>query len=167
MSIKAWVALGLVLACAWLYAGKQKALSDLTDYKRQVAEANARVIEQANRDTIIKQRNSERNANEQAARDAEVARQLAAAQRAASGLRNEIARLNSRPLPEDPRTAAFAREASAARSALEQCGERYTAMDGAAKSLGSQVIGLQSWVASVCQQNAPAPTQGLDAASPG
>ena len=166
MSIKAWVALALVLACAWLYAGRQNALRELADYKRQVAEANAKVIEQANLDTLIKQRNAERTADEQAARDAEVARQLAAARLAADGLRDEITRLNRRPLPQDPRAAAFAREASAARSALQQCGERYTAMDGAAKSLGSQVIGLQAWVASVCQQNAPAPAQGLDTPAP-
>lgn len=166
MSLRTWALLGAVLAFALLYASHQRNLREFADYKRQVAEANARVIEQANRDAIIKQRNAERIADEQATRDAEVARQLAAAQLAARGLRDEIAKLNSRPLPQDPRAAAFAREASTARSALEQCGERYTAVDGAAKSLGSQVIGLQAWVASVCQQNAPATTQGLDAASP-
>lgn len=166
MSIRTWLTIGAAVAFILLYASHQRNLREFADYKSQVAEANARVIEQANLDSIIKQRNAERIADEQATRDAEVARQLADAQRAADGLRNEVARLNSRPLPKDPRAAAFAREASAARSALEQCTERYRAMDGAAKSLGSQVIGLQAWVGSVGQQDATPAPQSLDAAAP-
>lgn len=154
MSAKSWIALGMLLVIAWLYASKAGVEADFADYKRQVAEANAQVLEQANLDAIIKQRNAERIADEQDKRDAAVAKQLADARRAERGLRNEVARLNSRPLPEDPRAAAFAREASTARDLLQQCGERYRAVDGAAKSLGSQVIGLQEWVASVCQQGA-------------
>ncbi|MBN9477396.1 MAG: hypothetical protein ABS43_03700 [Bordetella sp. SCN 67-23] len=90
---------------------------------------------------------AERIANEQAEREeADKARAAATAARERS-LLNTIAALNQRAAElssgaEDPRVAAFAREATTARGLLGECTARYRAVADDANQLRGQVIGL-------------------------
>lgn len=107
----------------------------------------------ARSDELIRSRNAERTAYEQAQREKATLARAAAAERAVGQLRNEIAALNARPVPEDPRAAALAVEASTARDLLGRCADAYRRVDGRAQALGDQVTGLQSWVLNVCQSS--------------
>lgn len=75
----------------------------------------------------------------------------ARAERAAVGLRDEIARLNARPAPSDTKAAGFAHEARVARELLGACTKEYGSLAAAADGLRDQVTGLQQWVSHVTQ----------------
>lgn len=112
----------------------------------------------ARSDELIRSRNAERTAHEQAQREKATLARAAAAERAVRELRDEVAALNARPVPEDPGAAALAGEARTARDLLGRCADAYRRVDGRAQALGDQVTGLQDFVATSCRagQGAPA-----------
>jgi hypothetical protein len=85
---------------------------------------------------------------EQASRERVASDRAARAERAAVGLRDEIARLNARPAPKDAEAAGFAHEAGVARELLGACTKEYQSLARESDGLGDQVTGLQQWVAS-------------------
>lgn len=117
--------------------------------KQAAADRAARV------DEMVRVRNAERIADEDARRSAATAKRLASASAALGRLQHDIARLNAGDLPKDPGLAAFAREARAARDLLGRCADRYRRMDERAKQLGDQVTGLQAFAADVCRAGQP------------
>lgn len=74
-----------------------------------------------------------------------------AAERAAVGLRDTIAMLNSRPAPSNPEAAGYADEARRSRELLGTCSTEYTGVAAQADELRDQVTGLQDWVSHVVQ----------------
>lgn len=118
---------------------------------RQRAEQTAKAIKEARTDEMVRVRNAERINHEQDQRAKRTAVRLAAAERAAAGLRDEVERLNARPVPEGAGAAALALEARTARDLLGRCGEAYRRVDGRAQALGDQVSGLQDFVATSCK----------------
>ena len=131
------------------HAGGVSARAELAAYKQTVAENTrkaelaARVKEQA------KQTEVERVQDEAAKKQTVLAARAVAAERTAVSLRNEVARLNARPAPQNPEAAAFAREASTARELLGACAAEYRSVAEVADGLRDQVIGLQDYVHSV------------------
>lgn len=118
---------------------------------RQIAEQAAKAIKEARADEMVRVRNTERITDEQERRAARTAARLAASERAAASLRDEIQRLNARPVPEGAELAAIAGEARTARDLLGRCAEAYRRVDGRAQALGDQVSGLQDFVATTCR----------------
>lgn len=111
----------------------------------QRGETAARAREQAI------QLNAERIADEAEKKRAELADRVAATQSAAGRLRDDLARLNARPVPADPGAAAFAHEARTARELLGACTAEYRGLAQSADELRDQVTGLQNFVTSVRQ----------------
>lgn len=156
--IKTGAVIAVAVAMAWLWSSRAMALADkaevqtkFSEYRTEVSNRALKQLEENNRDALIRARNNERIADAQFKRDQEIQSRIAAAERSAGRLRDTIRDLERRAVPEDPLARAYAHEASVARGALEQCTERYRWMDGEAKKLGSQVIGLQSFVVDVCK----------------
>lgn len=111
------------------------------------------------RDNATKFRNAERTAYEDAKRESARRVRDAAAAAAVRELRNEIARLNSRPDPYaagDAGIAACAREATTARELFGYSAAAYQELAAAADGLRDQVIGLQDFARSVCRAGEPA-----------
>ena len=160
---------GLVLTNCTTGLQRDNARMDLATLKQQTAEAVAAQVVEANRDTIIKFNNAERITDEQAKRDQLIQLALDRSVSEYERMRDTVRRLNARPAPSDTEAARFAREASAARSALGECSGKYQTMDGHAKRLGSQVIGLQAFYEQVCrsgQEGAADPAQVTGGAPP-
>jgi len=109
------------------------------------AEAEARSREQA------MQTNAERIASELEKTNARLADQSAAATRSARGLRDEVTRLNARPAPTCPESAAIFVEASTARDLLATCADEYRSVAQDADRLSLQVTALQDWATNVCK----------------
>lgn len=141
LTVAAFSALGGWEARDWRQAQQDRAAAE-----RLLAAERA-----ARSDELIRSRNAERTAHEQAQREKATLARAAAAERAVGQLRDDIAALNARPVPEDPRAAALAVEASAARDLLGRCAEAYRRVDGRAQALGDQVTGLQDWAQTVCR----------------
>lgn len=141
LTVAAFSALGGWEARDWRQAQQDRAAAE-----RLLAAERA-----ARSDELIRSRNAERTAHEQAKREKATLARAAAAERAVGQLRDEIAALNARPVPEDPRAAALAVEASTARDLLGRCSEAYRWVDGRAQALGDQVTGLQDWAQTVCK----------------
>lgn len=146
------VLLALALAVSGVnYVRMTHAQMKLAAYQAEVAEnirkaeADARAKEQA------LHKEAERIANEAANKQTVLAARTVAAERANDRLRDEIARLNARPIPADPGAAAFAHEARAARELLGACAERYRAVATDAEGLVDQVVGLQDFAKNVCK----------------
>ena len=117
------------------------------------AQENARNAATA-RDNATKFRNAERTAHEDAQRAAARRARDVAAAAAVRGLRNEVARLNSRTRPYqagDAGLAACAGEAATARELLGESAGAYQELAGAADELRDQVVGLQDFAARVCR----------------
>lgn len=129
-------------------AGERLAFSE---YRLDISQATEREANRRNADALVRMRNNERIQDEDQRREQALAHERAAVAVTVAGLRDTVASLNNRAVPGDSGAAAYAREASAARSALEQCGERYQWVDGEAKKLASQVVGLQHFVVDVCK----------------
>lgn len=141
LTVAAFSALGGWEARDWRQAQQDRAAAE-----RLLAAERA-----ARSDELIRSRNAERTAHEQAQREKATLARAAAAERAVGQLRDEIAALNARPVPEDPRAAALAVEASTARDLLGRCADAYRRVDGRAQALGDQVTGLQDWAQTVCR----------------
>lgn len=150
-SWKLWVALGLAAWGSFNAYQLRGARLALTEYKLEVSQANERAQAQKNTDLIIRMRNKERIDEEHDKREQALAAERAVTGRSLASLRSEVARLNGRRPPDDTEARKYAHEASVARGVAEQCSERYRWLDGEAKKLGSQVIGLQAYVTDVCQ----------------
>ena len=118
---------------------------------RQQAEQTAKAIKEARADEMVRVRNAERIDHDQDQRAKRTAGRLAAAERAAAGLRDEVRRLNARPVPEGAELAALVGEAGTARDLLGECAEAYRRVDGRAQALGDQVSGLQDFVVTACK----------------
>lgn len=149
VTVAAFSALGGWEARDWRQAQQDRAAAE-----RLLAAERA-----ARSDELIRSRNAERTAHEQAQREKATLARAAAAERAVGQLRDEIAALNARPVPEDPRAAALAVEASTARDLLGRCADAYRRVDGRAQALGDQVTGLQDWAQTVCKAGQSAPPQ--------
>jgi len=106
------------------------------------------------RDNATKFRNAERTAHEDAQREAARHVRDAAAAAAVRSLRDEIARLNSRPDPYpagDAGIAACAGEAAAARELFGESTAAYSELAATADELRDQVVGLQDFTVNVCR----------------
>ena len=128
---------------AWVQAEYASYQADVSENTRK-AEVQARAKEKTMRDS------ADRIANEQAAKESELAAAAARADATAASLRDEIDRLNASPAPTNPAAAALAREATTARKLLGACAERYRGLAKGALELKDQVIGLQGFANSVC-----------------
>lgn len=125
------------------------ALADLADTKTAYAQERAGT-ERAMRELgNAMAAQSERVADETDKKLAAERARSVRAERAVAGLRDEIARLNARPAPEDSRAAALAGEARVARELLGACAAEYQWLAGEADGLRIQVAGLQDRAASV------------------
>jgi hypothetical protein len=148
---KLWVAVYLLLLAGAAALGYQNQRLEASLAKQraisaemlQAAEARARQIEQQ----MAAQ--TEKVANEVSMREQVLVGRAAAVERVNRGLRDEVARLNSRPAPANPESAAFADEASAARQLLGECADEYRAVATDADRLRDQVTGLQHYVRGV------------------
>lgn len=118
---------------------------------RHQAEQTLKAINAARADETVRIKNSERITDEQEQRTRRAVARAAAAERSAAGLRDEIARLDARPVPEGAELAAIAGEARAARDLLGRCADAYRQVDARAQELGNQVTGLQAFALEVCK----------------
>lgn len=148
LAVAGFAALGGWEARDWIQAKK-----DREQAAQQLADERA-----ARTDELIRSRNAERTANEQAKRERATLARAANAERAAAGLRDEVKRLNARPVPEGAGAAALALEARTARDLLGRCSEAYRRVDGRAQALGDQVSGLQDFVATSCKAGQGGPS---------
>lgn len=141
----------LLLFSGVAYYRMNSAKMELATYKADVAEntrqaeAAARAKEQAMRTQV------DRIANNAAKKQTELASRVADAAASAASLRDDIERLNARPTPADPQSAAFANEARTARQLLGSCTKEYRSVAQAADELRDQVTGLQDYATSVCK----------------
>lgn len=90
------------------------------------------------------------NANEQARLKTDAARRIAAADRAAAGLRDTIYALGRRERPATPEAAGWFDAATTARRLVGECSGRRLEVAAAAHELRTQVTGLQRYVNEVC-----------------
>lgn len=148
-----WAALVAVLLAFGItqYVGKNFITAELSAYKLEVTQATAR--QEARARDIERQlaTTNERLTDELTKKDRLLAARDAAARRSDAGLRDEIARLNARPAPSNPESAAFADEASIARELLGSCSEEYRSMALEADELRDQVSGLLTYIEKVVQ----------------
>ena len=149
----------LLLLCGWFYVAKVQAQGELATYRAEVAENTRKAEAEARAKEQQMQRQTERITHDQAKKQSELAARAADADRAADSLRDQIERLNARPAPSDPESAAVAGEARTARELLGACSDRYKDVARAADELRDQVTGLQDFAASVCKAPAPGVSQ--------
>jgi hypothetical protein len=128
---------------------------------QKLADANARAAleEQARANDNLLRLNAERTADEAHRRDQARAARLADAERTAAGLRDAITKLDADDLSEasaDPRVAAIARRAVAARQLLGSCQSRYASVAAAADRHRDQATGLRDFALNVCHAGVPA-----------
>ena len=122
---------------------------ELAQVRAEVASATLHAEQQARaRENSLRQQ-VERIATHAIQRQNQRDRVLADAQRANAGLRDTIARLNSRPTPADPVAASYADEAGTARELLGSCAQEYRAVAAEADKLSDQVTALQEYATSV------------------
>ena len=142
------VSAGLAALLAWQAQGWRWA-EKLARVEQSHAQAVAQAQQQAREKEQSMQKEVERIADESSQRESRLAFRAAAAERIAGGLRDEIARLNTRPAPTDPGAAAFDHEARVARELLGACAAEYRTVAREADVLRDQVIGLQDYVGAV------------------
>lgn len=114
-----------------------------------------RLAREANADQLLKFRNSERNTDEQALREAATARRDVAARAAVRSLRSTIETLNQRDAAAaagNARAAALAGQAAFARELFGRCTEAYRELAAAADGLRDQVTGLLADAHDVCRK---------------
>ncbi|CAB4122829.1 hypothetical protein UFOVP33_60 [uncultured Caudovirales phage] len=141
----------LVMLCGFFYVRMNWALTDLAQYRADVAvntqkaETEARAKETAMRNQV------ERIAKNDADKQAKLADRAAGADAATRSLRDDIARLNAGDTPASPELAAIARQARTARELLGACSEEYRGVARSADELSTQVSGLQDYATNVCK----------------
>jgi hypothetical protein len=151
----------LAVAAFVMYIGKTqaerlqaKAETELANYRLEVSQATLVAQEQVRLRERAAQLQAERVAQNADKNQQILARRLDGVNIVVASLRDEIDRLNARPVPEstdDPRLAAYAGEARIARELLGSCAEEYRSMAKAADELRDQVIGLQDFAKTVTQ----------------
>lgn len=149
----------LAIATFVMYLGKTqaerfqvKAETELANYRLEVSQAALVAQEQSRLRERAAQLQAERVAQNAQANQQVLARRLDGVNAVAASLRDEIDRLNARPVPsapDDPRVTAYALEARVARELLGSCADEYRGVAKAADELRDQVIGLQDFVRAV------------------
>jgi pantothenate synthetase len=117
----------------------------ISELKRADAEALAAAVQNARTQEQAKSADSTRIAADATRKLQDVSARAADAQRAVVSLRDLVARLNARPVPQGADAAGYAREATAARQLLDECSGRYRDLAAQADELRVQVIGLIEW----------------------
>lgn len=129
------------------------------DAQKLVDQAESlRLVRLANADQLVKFRNSERNAHEQATRQAATARRAAATAAADGRMQLAIETLNQRDRAAaegDTGAAALVVKATVARELLGSCTAAYREVAAEAAGLRDQVVGLLNDANHVCR-----PTEG-------
>jgi chromosome segregation ATPase len=152
-----WLRVGLIIAAVLAIAlAGYKVGSDRVQAKWDIERAKQTEIrleaeQAARKEEQRRAEESQRIASEQSKREAEYRDRVAAAEQSLGGLRDTVARLNSRPAPRGAEAAGYAREASVARELLGSCTSEYRGVAAEADGLRNQVIGLQQWVNKVVQ----------------
>lgn len=123
--------------------------AEFQTFKAEVADNTRKAEEAARKREQELQANVNKVAQQAQKRQQELAARVTATDSAAVSLRDEIARLNARPVPDNPGAAAYAHEATVARELLGQCAERYKAVATNAEGLTDQVTGLQEYANSI------------------
>jgi hypothetical protein len=152
-----WLRVGLIVAAvlATALAG-YKVGSDRVQAKWDIERARQTELrleaeQAARKEEQRRNEESQRIAGEQAKRETEYRVRVAAAEQSLDGLRDTVARLNSRPAPRNAEAAGYAREAAIARELLGTCSAEYRGVATEADGLRIQVIGLQQWISKVVQ----------------
>ncbi len=121
------------------------AKTELATYRMEVAENTAKAEAAARAKERAWQKQNERVAQDAVEKQTELARRAADAAAAADGLRDQIERLNARPVSSDPAATAFANEARSARELLGRCAKAYRGLAERADDYRNQVMGLQGY----------------------
>lgn len=145
----ALVVAALVVFSGMQSVGKANAKREVAELKMAVAQATNEAQAQARKAEQRMQTEVERIAKDEEAKRKVLAVRVARADAAVASLRDEIGRLNARPAPANPESAAYAGEASAARELLGACSDEYRLMARQAEELRIQVIGLQDYIRSI------------------
>jgi hypothetical protein len=148
-----WAALAAALLAFGVtqYVGKNAIAAQFSAYKLEVAQATAQQEASARDKERQLATTNERLNDELTKKDRLLAYRDVAARRSDAGLRDEIARLNARPAPSNPESAAFADEARLARELLGSCSEEYRGMALEADGLRDQVSGLHTYIEKIVQ----------------
>lgn len=141
----------LLLATGTSYVRMTHAQGALATYRAEVAENTRKAEADARLKERAMQRETERIANEAARKQTVLAGRVATTALIAGQLRDDIDRLNARPAPSDPQSAAYAGEARVARQLLGACTEEYRSVAQHADQLRDQVSGLQDYAVTVCK----------------
>lgn len=144
--VYAAVVAALLVVSGLFYVRLNVAKAALAEYRAEVAENTRKAETEARRKEQEMQKHADQTARNAHKREATLAANAARARDVANSLRDEIDRLNSRPMPDDPRLAACFGEANTARELLGSCTEEYRGVAEKADGLRDQVTGLQEFV---------------------
>jgi hypothetical protein len=133
------------------YVRMNTAKQEFATYKAEVAENTRKAEAEVRAKEQAMQSQTERIANDAAKKQTVLAARAATTQLIAGQLRDEVERLNARPAPADPESAAIAREAATARKLLGACAIEYRSVAQGADELRDQVVGLQDYANNVCK----------------
>lgn len=140
----------LLVLAGFFYVRMNWAVTDLAQYRADVATNTQRAEAEARKKEQALRRQTERITDEAAKKQTELADRAATADRAAASLRDQIDGLNAGSTPTDPEHAAAIGQARTARELLGACAARYRAMAQSADELRDQVSGLQDYATTVC-----------------
>lgn len=149
----------LAVRSHWIGVGEAKVQARWDRQQRTDQEESLRLQQEASLELLARMRNAERNADEQARREAATAGRIAALDQRVGRLLATLKALDGRDLPapaDAAGVAALAREAAAARGLFGACAQRYRDVAAAAGQLKDQVIGLQADATTVCRAQAGA-----------
>lgn len=148
----AWA--GLALRAHWIGVGAD-GVQDRWNAQIRADQAEALRRQQlAARDQLTRFTNAERNADEQAKREAATAGRIAQLDRTVDGLRDALGAIARRPVPAADDAAglvALIGEATTTRELFGACAARYRDVAAAAAELADQVTGLQADAQTVCR----------------
>jgi len=147
--IYATVVAALLIFSGVFYVRMNKAVTGLATYKLEVAENTRKAEAAARRRERELQQNVDKIARELQTRETEHAASVASSHNVTNRLRNEITRLNARPVPANPELAACFREARTARELLGTCAERYRELAEEADGIRIQLTGFQEFAKSM------------------
>lgn len=148
------VAAGMAVRSHLIGVGEARVQARWDAQKKVDLEETLRLERERDSERMIKFRNAERIADEQAKREGALRQRIAAGNAVADSLQHTIDRLNRRDLSEagsDPRSVALAQGAATARELLGSCTERYRWLGAEADRLRDQVAGLQDDAMYVCR----------------
>jgi hypothetical protein len=152
-------AAGLAVRTHWMDAGRAEVQGKWDAQKLVDAEAGRVLAVEARAEDNRQRINAERIADEQARQDQARAARIAALERSTVGLRDAIAKLDADDLSAaaaDPRVAAVAARAVAARGLLGSCQARYASVAATANRVRDQAAGLLDFTLTVCRAGAAA-----------